>query len=67
MVIATCEDCTWELREKNAQGVGIQHAARYGHVVKVVVTRNFVYDGSGRMKQQGPGFGPNKIEQEDEP
>ena len=42
---ATCMDCTWELENINAQGVGAMHAKRHKHKVLVTTEIESSYDG----------------------
>lgn len=43
---AGCETCGWRCRERNALGVGAQHARRHGHKVRVQIDRAVIYDGA---------------------
>ena len=45
---AWCETCGWALEARNAQGVGAQHARRYGHNVRGEKGYGFTYSGEGR-------------------
>ncbi len=41
---AECETCGWRCREQNALGVGVQHARRHGHKVRIEIVRAVIYD-----------------------
>lgn len=41
---ADCLTCGWQCLERNAHGVGAQHARKHGHTVRVEVVRAHYYE-----------------------